>query len=1187
MTEFFPLLQRAALFGLAALGVALLLQWVLASRVPARWRVWVWRVALLQTALALVPFAPIALAVLPAKAPVAAPKIVQAPATETPIQTPPMNAAPAVAASQGAAIAPPEIAPPAIAEAPITPSAPVARPRFDFNLSPRAIAVWVYLFGVAFQVALLVRNIARVRRALRACEPLNNAVLLPIAARLKVRRVPRLLQSASGSPFLVGILRPTIVVPQTLNSAHLEAVFAHELAHYKRRDLSWNALLWALQTALWFHPLSWISRRFHALEVESACDELTLQLTPIAPKSYGALLLGADASPSSPLTAGVNDHFFALKTRLKRLNRAPMQPRRRAAWLLGAALLLSFAAVVPLRLTARAQDEAKPATPAARKTRDLRGTVRDFNGKPVANATVSIMEPMDNGGEPQAQTRTDANGKFALDKLDIDQYGVVAFVDAGARGVTEKQFDLDGADNADNFSIKLPQQSVASLVLRDQKQRPIKGVEVRLSRVGGSFNSWMAMPRAVKARYRATSDAAGLVKFPPLPREMLARFALTDQVSKPTNFGLGDLRGGQWAPLAAEDAVRLGGEGAVKFITLVPPVRLEGRVTLENGGAKGNVLILAHRVNAAQEAGDNANREPFIAQTRSNAQGKYAIDGLRPGHYYVWVYPKKQLVKEFIGPSYERDLARKINRVDFQLSRGAIIQGVVTAENTGKPVKGQTMWLFDSQENNQYVITDARGYFKFRALGGKQRLRVHKNGSNSPPPGFRVPAQSEFNFQIKNGEKRDFKIALPGRAAGEPIRGVVLNPDGTPAAGAAVNYRIVGSYGSKLKKVTANAAGKFELPARASLKLVQLFADKGELATPQSVIARPGRETRLQLAANGWSAIKGRVVDEKKQPVAGVEIKLALFYGTTGFGGNITTTDANGNYAYGHLHPGISAQVSASKSGYTEDFQPNQALKAGETTRVNLALRGAPLTLSGVLYAADGKPARNYEAWVGGLSRSVKVGSDGRFFFPHVPAGEVTIRVAPQGDFDWSESNKWKPFSARGGDKNLVLRLSERQLAPLFGTLETRKNKIKPESLLGKMAPPIQATRWSGGRAFSLAALRGQPVLLFFDAFRAGEAGEVRDFARAFPHVQVVGVQLTVPEAFGLPQLGADQAARALGFPIAVDAALPTEKLGGWRTAHSYGEARYVAIGRTGTVIYAGDEIDRALALASASANVG
>lgn len=1184
--NFFDCLQRASLFGVAALLVALFLQWILADRVPASWRVWVWRVALLQTALALVPFAPLALAVLPARAPVKA-RIIETPVAQKPILpvAPTAETAPVVATEQAEDVAAVEPMPllnpaklmpamPAVTSAPSATSNPATTELFG-----RPLLIAIYLLGIAIQLALLVRNAIRVRRILRACTPLDNAPLRAIAARLNIARAPRLLQSAGGSPFLSGIFRPTIVLPAALNPAHLEAVLAHELAHLRRRDLAWNTLLWALQTLLWFHPLSWVSRRFHALEIESACDALTLQLTPIAPKSYGALLIGSENSPNSPLAAGVSDHFFALQTRLKRLGRAPLQPRRRVRALFVAALLVSFAAIVPIELTARAQTEAQAAT----KSQSLRGIVRDFNGQPIAGATIYVMEPMGNGGDPRAQAQTDANGKFALDNLKIDRYGIVVFVDAGERGVTEKQFDLNSADDADNFSIKLPHRSFGALVLRDQNGRGVKNVEVKLGRVGSSFNSWMAMPRAVKARYRATTDEAGIVKFLPLPLGMLAQFMLADQVSKPTQFGMGDLRGGQYAPLAAEDALRLNRQFVIRSVNLVPTVRLEGKVTLENGNVKGNILILARRINAAEAAGNDAKREQIIAQTRSNAQGRYVMNGLRPGRYYVWVYPEKQLVKDFVGPSCERDLAQKTNRVDFKLSRGAIIQGVVTAKNTGKPVKGQTMWLFDSQENNQYVITDARGYFKFRALGGKQRLRVHKNGSNSPPPGYALPAKSEFNFTIKNGEKGDFKIALPGKAIEQntkPTRGIVLGPDGKPFAGATVFYYDVNGYDDGSEKVEADANGRFVLPARTVTKPILLFANKGELTTPQGIVALAGQTVQLKLAANVWASIEGRVTDENQQPIAGVKVKLFTFDGGSGQKERPVTTDAKGAYRYDRLRSNFQLRLMATKTGYTEGWSRARDLKTGQHVQSDITMQRAPKTLAGTLYGLDGKPAKNYLAWVTGQSGSVKVKNDGRFFFPHVPARKVEIRVAS--DKDFSEMQKWKPFVATGGDQKVVLRLKQRQRNFALPDFDFPKSHIKSESLVGELAPPIRATQWSGPRALTLSQLRGKTVMMAFVSPFSSTA--LRDYARSFPDVQVIGVQLN-RDGIGWRNgnLSVDEAAQKWGFPIAIDAAVPAKKFAGWQTAQSYGYAPYVVIGRDGRVLYAGQRLDRAIELSTVS----
>ena len=47
-----------------------------------------------------------------------------------------------------------------------------------------------------------------------------------------------------GSPMLLGVVRPMILLPEALIQPHqlhgLRLVLAHELAHIKRRDLLWN-----------------------------------------------------------------------------------------------------------------------------------------------------------------------------------------------------------------------------------------------------------------------------------------------------------------------------------------------------------------------------------------------------------------------------------------------------------------------------------------------------------------------------------------------------------------------------------------------------------------------------------------------------------------------------------------------------------------------------------------------------------------------------------------------------------------------------------------------------------------------------------------------------------------------------------------------------------------------------------
>lgn len=353
MNALFEALCRASAFALAALFIALSTQWLLGKRAPAAWRAWIWRIALLQSAFALLPLAPIRWEVLapPTVALIAATPTARAKPEEFPgadnLNLPPLEIPDATPIESAAPIPVP------IAQAPQTP--------FDW----RALVLAIYVLGIAFQVAQLMRGQRQLRRILRACTPNENSILTArlstLTARLGLKTAPQLLISEGNSPFLTGVWRPRIVLPRALCEAQqsqLDAVLAHELAHAKRHDLIWLSATWLLQTLLWLHPLSWFSRRFHGLETECACDELALQLAPIAPQSYGALLLNSmnNSKFSSPLAAGTCDTLFALKTRLLRLNNTPRKPHKMAKFAFVTALLLSCGALVPLKLVAREGD---------------------------------------------------------------------------------------------------------------------------------------------------------------------------------------------------------------------------------------------------------------------------------------------------------------------------------------------------------------------------------------------------------------------------------------------------------------------------------------------------------------------------------------------------------------------------------------------------------------------------------------------------------------------------------------------------------------------------------------------------------------------------------------------------------------------------------------------------------------
>src|SRR5262249_26790321 len=96
-----------------------------------------------------------------------------------------------------------------------------------------------------------------------------------------------------STPCLAGLWRPVVLVPEPHGRdegrADLRAVLAHELAHVRGRDLTWNAVLHAVTTLLWFHPLTWRLPAAHVSACDAVADALAAALLGDA-GSYGRTL---------------------------------------------------------------------------------------------------------------------------------------------------------------------------------------------------------------------------------------------------------------------------------------------------------------------------------------------------------------------------------------------------------------------------------------------------------------------------------------------------------------------------------------------------------------------------------------------------------------------------------------------------------------------------------------------------------------------------------------------------------------------------------------------------------------------------------------------------------------------------------------------------------------------------------
>lgn len=98
--------------------------------------------------------------------------------------------------------------------------------------------------------------------------------LHPLRRRLRLGVLPGL-----SSPMTHGLLLPVILLPEDLDPACPEAVFAleHEYVHVRRWDSLWKLLLTLALAVHWFNPAVWLMWFLASQDLELSCDEAVLR----------------------------------------------------------------------------------------------------------------------------------------------------------------------------------------------------------------------------------------------------------------------------------------------------------------------------------------------------------------------------------------------------------------------------------------------------------------------------------------------------------------------------------------------------------------------------------------------------------------------------------------------------------------------------------------------------------------------------------------------------------------------------------------------------------------------------------------------------------------------------------------------------------------------------------------------
>lgn len=213
----------------------------------------------------------------------------------------------------------------------------VVNPILSESLAPangasiNPLQIWIPALSLVWAVGAVGMLIWAGLSYLRLCTRVGTAVVL----RENIYQ-----SEAVTSPFVLGIVKPKIYLPFSMEPQRMELVIAHETAHIRRKDHWWKPLGFLLLTIHWFNPLIWLSYALLCRDIEFACDEKVIRALDKQQRAdYSEALLSCCVSRESVTACPVAFGETGVGGRVK----SALSYKKPALWLILAALILCVA----------------------------------------------------------------------------------------------------------------------------------------------------------------------------------------------------------------------------------------------------------------------------------------------------------------------------------------------------------------------------------------------------------------------------------------------------------------------------------------------------------------------------------------------------------------------------------------------------------------------------------------------------------------------------------------------------------------------------------------------------------------------------------------------------------------------------------------------------------------------------
>ncbi len=780
--------------------------------------------------------------------------------------------------------------------------------------------VWAVASGLMVHsiTTAMIRGRRMMRNATAIDDPHLHAAAAEAARRLGIASVPEI--RASGDVRCPSIWcwsrRPVLLIPAGFESSESKidwtAIFAHEMAHWRRADQVTSLLGEFLVCIVPFNPLAWWAKARLGQFAELACDDWVLA-SGIDGADYADSLLKLIPGRGNAMALAAVSSRGGLVARVRHiLDDRRSSPRTGTAWTLACG---TVAATAVTAIALAQEGAAKPAQGArtemkdstdkpaeSSKERTATGQVLGPDGKPVPGAKIYwiahrkhhmpiVALPRDDDrsfiSQPVilGQAVADANGRFEskvrYDHEDIYEmdgvFASLAFMAPGL-GITHAGFAAD--HDSQEFTIRIPAEQVITGRLLAPDGKPAAGVRVTLDAINDDVEGQRQglfvgptdrddsipefWPKAI------LTDADGRFTLRGVPRGVYATLSFRNQdyaldevtVSTRTDGKISNL-------MKAFEIVPVKPD----FSYALKPARpVVGRVT-DKATGKPLTGIAVEMIPMRSHGG-------LSFRGRTDADGRYRISGHWTDRtYHTTVYPPANsgyLDATDVQQGWPAGAKEMVK--DFALAKSQVVTGRVIDQATKQPVAGAAVVYQPEPKNTNNVgkhdfrnptVTDGEGRFSITALPGPGSLSVESPDGRT----MRIRA-GKLRYGRTAFPHGHVKIDVPKEGALPPVeialkQGVTLvakavGPDGQAvkglvAFGVGMNAALVDTWnqGQEFRD------GVFRMEGADPGRSYRIFfiAPEKRLGTVAELKYDPARKGPLEVRLEPTATIRGKLAN--------------------------------------------------------------------------------------------------------------------------------------------------------------------------------------------------------------------------------------------------------------------------------------------------------------------------------------